>query len=738
MAIKFILGIQSYASHDSGASIVKLNTIDNSIDYVCISEERLIRKKYPYTFPLHSINYCMEYFKIKNINRIDLIVSDWIKIKRWLRSGPSYNYSMFDYLKEKFKFNKKKILQIDHHLAHAASVFYTSGFKHSSVLIVDGLGSDLETTTYYKGINNKLIEVEKYKGHGIGAAYMAITGHILNFGTGGEGKTMGLAPYGEKHKGKIKIKVKLDGIENNFSSFMKRQPLSDILNRISDKYKPNPLKFNHKICKNKNYLDPYFSGVAYDIQKASEKVMMHLGRDIQKKIKSKNICIAGGVALNSVANKKLFDVCNYKNIFVFPACSDAGIPFGAALWGAINRFCKNKKFKINFDNAYTGKKYSNLEIKKLLKKFNIQFKAYDDNEVAKIISQGKILGRLSGRSEYGPRALGNRSILADPRDKKIRDYINKKVKHREIFRPFAPSILEEENKKYFQLKTSSPYMLLVAKSKKPTKIPSAIHVDGTARVQTINKIQNEKFYNIIKSFYKITKVPCVLNTSFNDAGEPLVETPLDALLCFLKTKIDYLILEDQLILKPKNCTKIVKKLEKFRTKSINYKEKFLIKKFIKNFNKNEFLEKSKKDNKKAIFESIYQSSENFLKYVNKNKRVLLVGTNDHTYALVKMHENKIKNKSIDYFELPYNDFLKTKYNIKYLNSIKHFKKNYDVVILSSFEYRDQIREKMKVYFQNNKIVSLYGNSSRSIMDTYLITRNKSKINIYKNGVYQKL
>ena len=266
---------------------------------------------------------------------------------------------------------------------------------------------------------------------------MAVTGHILNFGTGGEGKTMGLAPYGEKHKGKIKIKVKLNGIENNFSSFMKRQPLSDILNRISDKYKPNPLKFNHKVCRNKNYLDPYFSGIAYDIQKVSEKVMVHLGKDIQKKIKSKNICIAGGVALNSVANKKLFDTCNYKNIFVFPACSDSGIPFGAALWGAINKFCKNRKFKINFNNAYTGKKYSNLEIKKLLKKFNIISKEYNDSEIAKIISSGKILGRLSGRSEYGPRALGNRSILADPRDKKIRDYINKKVKHREVFRPFC-------------------------------------------------------------------------------------------------------------------------------------------------------------------------------------------------------------------------------------------------------------------------------------------------------------
>ena len=386
MGIKYILGIQSFASHDSGASIVKLDTKDNSMKYVCISEERLIRKKYPYTFPIHSINYCMEYFKIKNINRIDLIVSDWIKVKRWERSGPSYNYSMFDYLKEKFKFNKQKIIQIDHHLAHAASVYYTSNYKDSAILIVDGQGSNLESTTYYHGIKNKITEVEKYSEHGIGSAYLAITKHILNLGTGGEGKTMGLAPYGEKHKGKIKIKFKLDGIKNDFSEFMKRQPLQDVLNQVSNKYRLNPIKQSHKFCKNKKHLDPYFSGVAYDIQNASEKVMVHLGKDIKKKIKSDNICLAGGVALNSVANKKLFDKSNFKNIFVFPACSDSGIPFGAALWGAVNKYCKNRKFKINFDNAYTGKNYSNLSINNLLKKFKIKSRKNDNEESCHLTS----------------------------------------------------------------------------------------------------------------------------------------------------------------------------------------------------------------------------------------------------------------------------------------------------------------------------------------------------------------
>lgn len=740
MAIKYILGIQSYANHDSGASIIKLNTKNNSINYVCISEERLIRKKYLYTFPLHSIGYCMEYFKIKNISRINLIVSDWIKIKRWLRSGPSYNYSMFDYLKEKFKFNKKKIIQIDHHLAHAASVFYPSKFKESAILIVDGLGSDLETTSYYYGVKNKITEVDKYRGYGIGAAYSAVTNHILNFGTGGEGKTMGLAPYGKKYRGKLNIKVKLNGIENDFSNFMKRQPLSDVLNQINVNYRSSPIKQKHYFCKKKNHLDPYFSGVAYDIQSASEKAMIHLGKDIEKKIKSKNICMAGGVALNSVANKKLIDSSNFKNIFIFPACSDAGISFGAALWGAINKYSIKKKFKLNFKNAYTGKTYTNLEIKNLLDKFNIKFTKYSTKQIAGILNKGKVVGRLAGGSEYGPRALGNRSILADPRDRNMKDYLNKVVKHREIFRPFAPCILEEEKKKYFDLRTSSPYMLLVAKSKKSNKIPSAIHVDGTARVQTINKTQNKKFYNIIKSFNEITKVPCVLNTSFNDAGEPLVETPLDALICFLKNKIDFLILEDQLIYRPKKIKKLIKKLELYRKKLIADREKKLLKKLMHKLSKKEFLRKAKNENKLAVFKTIYEPSEIFLKIIKKykNKKILLAGTNDHTYALVKIHEKELNKKSIDYFEYSFNDFLKLKYKIKFLNQVKNINNAYDIIIISSFEHLEKIKKKFNKVFKNTKIFSIYDNCSRSIMDAYLIKKNKGRKKIYNSGIYQKL
>ena len=742
MGVKYYLGIQSYANHDCGASIVKFNTRSKKIDYVCISEERLIRKKYPYTFPIHSINYCMEYFNLKNLDKINYIISDWIKVKKWHRSGPSYNYSMFDYLKEKFKFDEKKIIQIDHHLAHAASVYYTSKYNESAILIVDGLGSDLETTTFYKGIKNKIVEIKKYKDHGIGTAYGAVTSHILNLGTGGEGKTMGLAPYGRKYRNQIKIKVKLDGIKNDFSDFMKWNPLSDTLNQINPNLRPNPIKIPHKFCKNKKHLSKYFSGVAFDIQDVAEKVMTHLGKEIYKETNSKNICIAGGVALNSVANKKLLDKSNFKNIFVFPACSDAGIPFGAALWGLFNLEKNVKKNEVKFDNAYTGQDYTNESIYKILKKFKIKFSKTDEKLIAKHISKGKIIGRCSGRSEYGPRALGNRSILADARDKKMRDYLNKHVKHREMFRPFAPVILEEKNKEFFDLDQPSPYMLLVAKSHKAKLIPSAIHVDKTARVQTVNKKQNLKLYNIIKNFYKLTNVPVILNTSFNDAGEPMVESPLDSLICFLQTKIDCLILNKYMIEK-KNIKKIsIKKIVDYRKKQILKKEKEIIKNLMRPLSKKEYIKKKRNFTKEAIYFAIKNSKIKLEKFFDKfkNKKILLVGSNDHTYILCKMFKSNIKNLDITFFNLnTKNDFLikSKKPALKFISNLKKINA-YDKIIISSFEYQREIFDKIMSGTSKNKIYKIYDNSSRSLVDSYLIKNILTKQKIYKDGARTKI
>ena len=302
--IYYLLGIQSYANHDSGASILKIDDSNDILDYVAISEERLIRKKYPYTFPIHSINYCMEYFNLKKLSQINFIISDWIRIKRWLRSGPSYNYQLFDYIKEKLNFDKNKIIQIDHHLAHAASTYYTSGYKESAILIVDGNGSDCETNSFFYGKNNKISLLDKSKNHGIGSVYTAITKNILNLGDSGEGKTMGLAPYG-KANSKIKIKHSLNGIHTNFSDFMRRIPYSDVLNQINENYRPEVIKENYPKASKKNIMKKIFCDWAYAVQDLTQKVFLHLGKELYKLKKIKNICLAGGVALNSVANNVL-------------------------------------------------------------------------------------------------------------------------------------------------------------------------------------------------------------------------------------------------------------------------------------------------------------------------------------------------------------------------------------------------------------------------------------------------
>jgi carbamoyltransferase len=735
---KFILGIQSYANHDSGACILKFKK-NKKTEIIAISEERILRKKYPYTFPIHSIMYCMKYFGIKNLNKIDLIVSDWIREKKWLRSGPSYNYQSFDYIKEKLNFDKKKIIQISHHLAHAASTYYTSSFNSSAILIVDGNGSDLETNSFFEGKGNKINFIENYKFYGIGTAYGAVTNNILNLGTGGEGKTMGLAPYG-KYNNKIKIPYELNGIKTNFKKFMLRLPLSDVLNHINENFRPYPFRENIKASNKKNIMNRKYVDWAYMIQNVSEKVMINLGKELYDKTKNKNICLAGGVALNSVANEKLFQKNKFKDIFIFPACSDTGIPYGLVLWAYHNKF--KKKIRIKFKNAFTGITYNLSSTLKLLKENKIFYQETSFFEVAKLISEGKIIGNFFGGSEYGPRALGNRSILADPRKKHIRDYINKNIKHREIFRPFAPSILEEKSFDYFKIK-KSPYMLRVTNCRKKT-IPSALHVDNTARVQTVNSSDNPNFYKIIKEFYKLTGVPVLLNTSFNDAGEPLVESPLDAIITALKTNIDYLVLEKYLV--PVNSlTKITKeklliKLEKKRNQIIKRNEIDALKILTKNYSKKELRKKIILNNKIAVKDCLnkpHDKIKNYLKKLNQKDNLIIIGSNDHTNILIKLFKLELKKiKNIMYYEINVNDVYKHYKKIKIFNPIKSFKSNVNYnFLISSYEHSNDLIELIKKKKIKSNIFMPYDNGSRSIIDYYYIKKFKGKNKIYSKKLF---
>ena len=369
--------------------------------------------------------------------------------------------------------------------------------------------------------------------------------------------------------------------------------------------------------------------------------MIHLGRELFKKTKSKNICIAGGVGLNSVGNQKLFEKTSFKDIFVYPACSDAGIPFGLAIWGVCNHSNINKKkIKIKkLTNAYTGTSYNRKYINSLLKKHKIKSKSLDLKIIAKHISEGKIIGWFQNGSEYGPRALGNRSILADSRSFKMRNYVNEKVKHRENFRPFAPAVLEEDFKIHFKLKRPSPYMLLVAKVKNPKLIPAVNHVDGTARVQTVNKKQNHLFYNLIKEFKNITGIGCILNTSFNDAGEPIVETPEDALITFIGTKIDFLVLGNNVI-ERKNLTKSLRnKLLKLRNIKILEREQQAIELLTKNYNKKMKKNYIKFEERKAYWSCLEKPlldlKMKITDWLKQKKKILIYGTYDQTNYLYK-------------------------------------------------------------------------------------------------------
>ena len=573
--------------------------------------------------------------------------------------------------------------------------------------------------------------IEKYKHHGIGSAYTAVTNKILNLGTGGEGKTMALAPYGRKKNNK-KISYKLNGITTDFSNFMRRMPISDVLNQLNSKLRPYPFKLQVKKSNKKNILQKYFTDWAYEIQSVTEKVMVHLGKDILRKTKNRNICLAGGVALNSVANQKLFKKNRFKKIFVFPACSDVGIPFGLVLWAYYN-FFKGKK-KIKFNNAYTGKSYSEKQVLDILNKFNIKYKITNETQIAKLIADGKIIGNFWGKSEYGPRALGNRSILADSRSAKMRDYLNIKVKHREVFRPFAPAILEEECYKYFDIKYS-PFMLQVADAKKSKTTPSVIHVDNTARVQTVNNSQNPRFYKIIKNFYKLTNVPCILNTSFNDAGEPMVETPLDALICFLNTGIDFLILNNFIISKEQfSKNNPSKKLMNYRRNLIERKHNKALKIITKNFSKKEMLKKIKSENKKAVQYVLSRPLEKYKKIFleclkNKNSKYLIIGTNDHTKILFKIFKDIIDPKIFDYYELKKNEIIlnkKFKINLKKISKLNNLNK-YNKIILSTFEYMHTIKKELNI----ENLISGYDNSSRSLIDYYFIKKYKSVYNFQK-------
>ena len=605
--MKYILGISAFY-HDSAAALI----CDGEI-IAAVQEERFSRIKHDNSFPINSIHFLLKSKDI-DLQKIDAVVfyeKPFLHFERLLetyvanapKGFKSFSKSMPLWLKDKLfqknkilknlysiskKFSSDKLFFCEHHLSHAASAFFPSPFKKALILTVDGVG-EWSTTTVSIGDNHsiKMIKEIKYP-HSLGLLYSAFTYYLGFKVNSGEYKVMGLAPYGQPtFKDLIYqnlIDVKDDG---TFRLNQKYFSYSTSLKMTNDKF--NKL-FGKKNRNSKEKLEQFHMDIASSIQKVIEETLIKIISSLSSEFSINNLCLAGGVALNCVANGKILETKKFKNIWIQPASGDAGGSLGAALYYWYNKSKNNKPEIDSMKGSYLGPDFSNSEIEKILIKEGAVYKYYNDSELLKetaiLLSQSNSIGWFQGRMEFGPRALGSRSILADPRSDKMQKNLNLKIKFRESFRPFAPSILEDYVSDWFDLKVKSPYMLLVANVKKEIRekltdkenrlfgidllnvkrstIPAVTHVDYSARVQTVHFQTNSKYYNLINEFFKLTGCPIVINTSFNVRGEPIVNTPLDAYNCFMGTNLDVLVLENYILIKNKqNKKQNLKYIENF-------------------------------------------------------------------------------------------------------------------------------------------------------------------------------
>ncbi|MFA6077249.1 MAG: carbamoyltransferase C-terminal domain-containing protein [Candidatus Paceibacterota bacterium] len=526
-----VLGLHKNPWHDTGACIISDKS--GSFEVCSISEERLNREKDSRVFPERAIKACMEKLDIKSYAEIDFVVMDYIEDKDWRKDNIEHKERIHEILKE---FPEDKIIVINHHLAHASATYFSSPFNSASVLVIDGRGSNKETQSIFIAKDNQIKPLESTSKMGIGLLYSTVTRKI-GFKVLEEGKVMGLAPYGKEYNRKIfNFPERFSGIETDFEDVM-----------VLGKY-----ELTKEYDKNIETLEDK-KVAAFEIQDLCEKVFLHLANYAKKITNEDYLCLSGGSSLNSVSNYKVLKSGFFKDVFINPAASDTGIPLGCALYGYHVLGNKPKTYKEI--SPYLGPEYTINDIKKAIKEFSGYKIVRKDAkpEAVKMLLENKIISIFWGRSETGPRALGNRSIVMSPMIAENKDVLNARVKHRESFRPFAPAILVEHLQEYFDIPRPEPYMLTVPMVKEDKKklIPAATHYDGTGRVQSVSKELNKNFYELIELFYKKTKVPVLINTSFNVAGEPIVESPKDAIKCFLGTDIDALLFENILLIKNK-------------------------------------------------------------------------------------------------------------------------------------------------------------------------------------------
>ena len=599
-----ILGISAFY-HDSAAAIINNGKIISAAQ-----EERFTRIKHDSRYPHNAVNFVLRYsnLKLSEVDHIVFFEKPFLKFERLLETYVAFapkgflqfTKSMPIWLKEKL-FQKKlllnhlkehdsnfnnenKICFSEHHLSHAASAFFPSPFKEAVILTADGVG-EWATTTVAVGKDNQLeIKKEIHFPHSLGLLYSAFTYYTGFKVNSGEYKLMGLAPYGNPiYEDKVKklIDIKDDG------SFILDQ---DYFNYATGLTMTNT-KFNNLFGQKprdpkKDKLTQFHMDIAASIQKVTEEIMIKLAKAIRKEYNIKNLCLAGGVALNCVANGKILKQKIFDNIWIQPAAGDAGGSLGAAL--AFWHIEQGNKREVNLDDdmngSYLGSEFSQEEIEKELNSIgaNYQIFNYENliNETSEYLSKQKAIGWFQGRMEFGPRALGGRSILGDPRSEEMQKNLNLKVKYRESFRPFAPSVLREDLSNWFDMNVDSPYMLLVSNINpekkiemndeqkklfgidklniKRSEIPAVTHVDYSARVQTVSEKTNKRYYDLISKFKEKTSCPVIVNTSFNVRGEPIVNSPTDAFNCFMGTELDYLVIGNCILDKTKQDPKLKK------------------------------------------------------------------------------------------------------------------------------------------------------------------------------------
>lgn len=595
----YILGISAFY-HDSSACLLK----DGEL-IAAVQEERFTRRKHDACFPLNSIKYCVEEAGIHpcDIDYVAFYDKPFLKFERILetylnyvpRGIKSFLTSMPVWIKEKlflpsllekelnntFNFNKKnkikwkeKMFFPEHHQSHASSAFFPSPFKNAAILTIDGVGEWATTTAGIGRDNNVELLYEIHFPHSLGLLYSAFTYYTGFKVNSGEYKVMGLAPYGEPRF----VKTILDNLidlkeDGSFSMNMEYFNYCTGLTMTSRKFDE---LFGGRPRKPESPITQREMDLARSIQDVTEEVVLRMARFLKRKTGESNLCLAGGVALNCVINGKVLREGIFSDIWIQPASGDSGGAIGAAMsvWYVYLGKERNVNGNIDFMNgSYLGPSFSNTFIESYLKRNNIPYKKFEDDEIVEIVAQmlaeEKVIGWFQGRMEFGPRALGNRSILGDARNLKMQSVMNLKIKYRESFRPFAPAVLRERVKDYFELDYNSPYMLLVAPVKRErcfnlqeqkkdfwgidllniprSDIPAVTHIDYSARIQTVNKETNEKFYKLIKEFEEKTGCAVIVNTSFNVRGEPIVCNPEDAYKCFMRTDMDYLVLENYLL-----------------------------------------------------------------------------------------------------------------------------------------------------------------------------------------------